>query len=265
MLSRRFPYLVARRWRWIETANLLVLAVTLLAGFFILTGTWVAVVALAALTAIGTEGVLRSHPAGRVRAREAVVAQVLTPVGFAVAAALFFRWVATGYWGVPGALLTGLLFAGVLYASYFSLDVQGAASSLGRTVLVSAAYAGLFALLAVYYTFDLSAWGAALLTGVAAALFSVEVFREAELPAGDLALYSAVSGLALAQSRWAAGYVRLDGLLAAMLLLLAFYVGTGVVLAALTRRLDRRVALEFASVGAAGLLIVVIGRLVIGS
>jgi hypothetical protein len=194
-----------------------------------------------------------------------VVAQLLAPVGFAVSASLFFRWVATGYWGVAGALLTGLLFAVVAYAAHASLDVQATPGSLGRTVLVSAAYAGFFALVAVYYTFDLSPAAASLLAGVAGALFAVEVFREAELSAADLALYSASAGFVVAQLRWAEGYLRIDGVLAAMLLLMLFYTGTGLLLAAATHRLTRRIAVELGGVGTAGVVIVIAGRLIVRS
>lgn len=253
------------RLRWLDTINLLAIVVTLLSGFFILTGTWVVVCVLPVLAALGLDGVLRSHPVGRIRTLHTAATQVLAPVGLAVAASLFFRWVATGYWGVAGALVTGAVFAIAAYAAYLSLDVQASPASFARTMLVVTAYAGFFALVAVYYTFDLSQPAAAALTGIAAALFSVEVFREADFSPADLITYSLATGFVLAQVRWAAGYIRLDGLLAALLLLLVFYVATGLLLAAARRRLDRRIGTEFGAVGLAGLAIVVAGRLIAGS
>jgi hypothetical protein len=265
VIAQRFRFTGVAGRRGVDGINLLAIVVTILTGFFVLTGTWIAILALGLLAALGTDGVLRTHPLGRLRGPYAAASQVLLPTAFAVAAALFFRWVSTGYWGVAGTLLSGLLFAVVVYASYFSLDAQIVDGGLGRSVLIGAAYTGFFALIAVYYAFDLSLPAAALVAGVAGAVFSVEVFREAELDPADLLIVSLASGYLIAQVRWASGFVRLEGVLAALLLLLVFYIGTGLLLARTLRRLDQRVAVEFAVVGVAGLAVVLIGRLLVSS
>jgi len=120
----------------------------------------------------------------------------------------------------------------------------------------------LFGFLAAFYSFDLALPVAAALAGLAGTIASVEIYRDAGLNSADLVIYSLGSGFVIAQVRWAAGFVRIDGLLAAMLLMLVFYVVTGLTLSAVTRKLDRRTGTEFVAVGLAGLAIVIAGRLI---
>lgn len=182
-----------------------------------------------------------------------------------VGASLFFRYVASGYWSVLAAIGTGLAFGAICYAEYFSLDADESRGGAARLLLVSADYAGVFALLSAFYAFDLALPAAAALAGLVGAIFAYDIFRDAELRATDVVVYSLVSGFLLAQLRWAAGYLAIDGLLAALLLLMVYYVATGLTFSSLTRRLDRRIAAEYLLVGGAGLLIVLVGRLTTGS
>ncbi|HLZ70215.1 MAG TPA: hypothetical protein VKV26_09955 [Dehalococcoidia bacterium] len=262
MAVRDLTLLHLRRLRPLDLVNLLAIAVTVLAGLFILTGTAPILFVLPVVAALGLDGILRSHPLGRLRGGAGTATALLLPAAFVVAAALFFRYASVGYWGVLASLATGVMFAGVCYAEYAVLDHEDA-NALPRTILLIAAFIGLYGLLAALYAYNLSAPAAALLCGLAAAIFAVELFRDAELSAGDQALYGLVSGIVVAQARWALQFVRLDGLLAAMLLLLVFYTVTGVALAAIVRRLDQRTAAEYALVAVAGAVVIVAARLIV--
>ncbi len=262
MAVRDLSRLQLRRLRPLDLVNLLAIAVTVLAALFILTGSAPVLFVLPVVAALGLDGVLRSHPLGRLRASAEVAGQLLLPAAFVVAAALFFRYVSVSYWSLLAALGTGLAFALVCYAEYAALDVDDA-GALPRTVLLVAAFAGLYGLLAAFYAYDLGAPAAALLCGVAGVVFAYELYREADISAADRVLYTLVAGFVLAQVRWALQFVRLDGLLAAMFLLLVFYLVTGLSLAALGRRLDRRVGAEYGVVAAAGLVVIVVARLIV--
>lgn len=244
------------RFRASDRVNLLALSIGAVAGLFILTGTVVAVVLLPVLAAVGTDGVLRAHPAGRLRGRWESLQQAALPAAFAVAAALFFRYVATGYWGLFASVLTGVAFGVVVYAQYATLDIDNAAADAARVVQLAAAHAGVFMLLALFYAYDLRPLPAAVLAGVVAAIFAPEVLRDAEARLGERVTYALAAGLFLAQLRWGLEYVRLDGLLAALLLTLAFYGGLGLLAAGLTRRLDRRTWAEYGLVLLVGMAIV---------
>lgn len=248
------------RFRSSDRINLLVLVIGAFAALYILTGTFAAAVLLPALAAVGVEGVLRAHPAARLREGGAIATQALLPAAFVLALALFFRYATTGYWGVVGALATTAAFALLVYAQYALLDVDGAAREAGRTVQLAAAHAGLFALLGVLYAYDLAPLAAALLAGAAAAAFAVEPLREAELDWRNQLTYALAAGFFLAQLRFGLGFARLDGLLAALFLTLSFYAGVGLVTAALAHRLERRVWVEYGLVAAVGLVVVIAGQ-----
>ncbi|MHB8576497.1 MAG: DUF5656 family protein [Dehalococcoidia bacterium] len=255
----------AGKFRAVEYINLLALIVGIISGLFIITGTVPALVILPVLAGLGLDGILRTHPAGRVRGATTAVLDLVTPVTFAFAAALFFRYAASGYWTVLAAVATGLLFAAVAYAAYYAQDTGAEERGVSRISMLSAAYAALFALLAVFYSADFSFPAAALLAGIAAALAAIEVFRDADLRPLDLAICALAAGVFLAQARWAAGFVRIDGILAATLLVVVFYVGTGVAVSALSRRLDQRAGMEYAIVAIVGLAVVLVGRLTTGT
>jgi hypothetical protein len=210
---------------------------------------------------VGAESVLRAHPAARLRDAGTIATQALLPAALALALSLFFRYAATGYWGVPAAIVTAALFAVVVYAQYAAQDADGAATETARVVQIAAAHLGLFALLGVFYAYDLPPLAAALLAGAAAAVFALEPLREADLGWADLLLYAGAAGLFLAQARFGLTYARLDGLVAALFLTLAFYAGVGLVVAALQRRLDRRVWTEYGLVAAVGLAIVIVAQI----
>jgi len=263
MTTQRLPRTHMTRFRQSDRINLLALAVGAVAALYILTGAFVAAVLLPLLAGLGAEGVLRGHPAARLRESGDAAAQAALPAGFALALALFWRYVATGYWGVPAALLTTLLFGALVYAQYAALDTDGAARDTARVAQLAAAHAGLFATLSVLYAYDLSAIAAALLAGATACLFALVPLRQSELNWSATIVYALAAGFALAQVRFALTYARLDGLIAALFLTLAFYGGLGLTTAAIEGRLDRRVWLEYTLVLVVGVAIVAAGQAIV--
>jgi hypothetical protein len=92
-------------------------------------------------------------------------------------------------------------------------------------------------------------------------LLAIEVLREAEADAYRALVFAAVIGLVVGEMRWSIYFIPLDGFLAAVFLLLAFYFTTGVIQHYLTGHLNRTVLAEFSIVGVVGLAIIVAGRL----
>ena len=75
------------------------------------------------------------------------------------------------------------------------------------------------------------------------------------VPVAALA-FAGVTGVILAEARWAMYYVPVGGYLAGLALLLGFFLVTGLLHSHLTRRLNNVVALEYAGIAAAGVLLV---------
>ena len=110
------------------------------------------------------------------------------------------------------------------------------------------------------YTFDVELVPAAFAVGLFSFLLAVEIFREAEANAYRALVFSAVIGIVVAEARWALYFIPLEGFLAAVLLLLVFYLATGLIQHYLTGHLNRTIAAEFSLVTAVGVAVVVVGR-----
>ena len=77
---------------------------------------------------------------------------------------------------------------------------------------------------------------------------------------GRSIVYAAAIGVLLAQATWATEFLPLNGSAAAVFLLLAFYLMTGLMHNYLASRLNVRTGAEFASVALAGLVIVTLSQ-----
>jgi len=113
----------------------------------------------------------------------------------------------------------------------------------------------------VVYGFDVELLPAAVSLGLVSALLSVEIFRDAEADPIRSLVFALAIGVIIGEARWVLYFIPLEGFLAAVFILLVFYLTTGVISHYLTGHLSPSVLLEFALVTAAGLTIVIGGRL----
>jgi hypothetical protein len=221
---------------------------------------WI-ILAVVALVGLGTDGILRSHPRATLKGPADTAPFLFVPVLFSMAAALFLEEVVHGYWAVPAVGGAAVLLAAALYGEYVSLLSHGPSYALGRFLLNLLTYLTAFAFFAVAYAFDIDLAPSAFAVGLVAMLLAIEVLREAEADAYRALVFAAVIGLVVGEMRWSIYFIPLDGFLAAVFLLLAFYFTTGVIQHYLTGHLNRTVLAEFSIVGVVGLAIIVAGRL----
>ena len=220
---------------------------------------WI-LLAVVILVGLGTDGILRSHPRGQLRGIADTAPFLFVPVLLTLATGLFLEEIVLGYWTAPAVLgASGLLAAG-LYGEYVSVLSHGPSYALGRFLLNLLTYLAAFAFFAVIYTFDVELVPAAFAVGLFSFLLAVEIFREAEANAYRALVFSAVIGLVVAEARWSLYFIPLEGFLAAVLLLLVFYLATGLIQHYLTGHLNRTIAAEFSLVTALGVAVVVVGR-----
>ena len=102
----------------------------------------------------------------------------------------------------------------------------------------------------------LSAGGIMLVAGV----LSLDLLRHDPAASWRTWLYAALIGLMMGELTWALNYWSIDARLGAGFLLITFYTLTGVSQQLFNRRLTRRVAVEYAALCAAGLIILVLSR-----
>lgn len=224
------------------------------------------------IVALGSDGIIRSQSASAFRGPLDTAPYLLVPVIFSLAAGFFLEETVSGYWKILAALVSGGLMAGVLYGECLSIDTESPLYGTGRFILNIATYLGAFALYAVMYSFDVDLFAAALCSGLLSMVLAAEILRETELmppPVGQRSLrslgFAAAIGLIVAEARWALYFVPLEGFLAAVFLLLFFYVATGVAQHYLTGHLTRSVGTEYGLVASVGLLMIVLGRWLAGA
>ena len=220
---------------------------------------WILLV-LVALVGLGTDGILRTHPRALLRGPTDTAPFLFVPVLFALASGLFLEEIVRGYRTVPAVIGAGALLAAALYGEYVSAVTHGPLYALGRLLLNLLTYLAAFAFYAVVYAFDVELVPAAFAIGLFSLLLAVEIFREAEADAFRALVFAAVIGLVVGEARWALYFVPLEGFLAALVLLLVFYLATGLVQHHLARDLTRAIATEFAVVTAVGMGVVIVGR-----
>ncbi len=218
----------------------------------------------AGLVALGTDGIMRSYPGAHFRDLTDSAPYLVLPVLVALGSSLFLEDSATGYWIWAAAATAAVLMAGVLYSQYVSANPLAPAYPVARSYLTVVTYLTAFAFYAVAYSYQVDLVPAAFAVGLPSVLLAVELLREAEVDPWRVLVYSATIGLVVGQARWTLHFLPLEGFLAAVFLLLAFYVCVGMVHHHLTSRLTWREVGEFAGVTLVGLLVIVLARTVGG-
>ncbi len=221
---------------------------------------WI-LLALTAIMALGADGIIRAHPKGEFHTVADTSPHLFVPVLFTLSAGLFLEDVILSYWAVPAVAGASVLMAATVYAEHTSVEPGHQRFPVARFVLNVVTYLTAFGFFAVVYGFDVDLAPAAFAVGLISMLLAIEIFREAEADPMRALVFAACIGVILGEARWVLYFMPLEGFLAGVFLLLVFYLTTGVISNYLTEHLDRGVLAEFALVTAAGMAIVVGGRI----
>ena len=217
---------------------------------------------LTLLSALGTDGVVRTHPKAGFHRLDDTALFLFVPVLFTLSVGLFLEEVAGGHWTIAVGLLSVVPYWAILYSEYQSVDRASPTHEVSRLVLNITTYVIAFLFFAAIYDFDLSQVEAALCAGIVSILLAIEVLREEAMDIPRTLLHALAIGLLLAQAAWSVHFLPLEGSAAAVFLLLAFYLTTGLMHNYLAGRLNRGTAGEFAVVAGAGLVIVTLSQAV---
>lgn len=215
---------------------------------------------LAGLVALGTDAVVRTHPRARFKRLDDTALFLFVPVLLTLALGLFLEALAEDYWSVFAGLASAVPFAIVLQAEYNSVDRRLPAYPGARLILNIATYVIAFLFYATIFDFDLSLPATTFAAGVVSLLLSLEILREEAMDTPRALLYSLAIGVLLAEAALAMHFLPLEGALAAVFLLVAFYLMTGLMHNYLGDRLNLRTAGEFSGIALLGLLIVVVAH-----
>jgi hypothetical protein len=209
---------------------------------------------LVGITCTGTDVIVRSHPtARRIEARFSFVTWTL-PALTVLLAVVLLPQTPTLLYRMVGMVLTGLVLILVISAEYYTVDPADRRYLIARLSLNAWAYL----LAAVTFVLIYSAKARSLLSAttvtVVATLLALEFLRSAGRGFGRTALYALIAGLITGEIIWAMNYWRIQGVTGGLILLLGFYIATGLANQQLQGRLNRRVLVEYAVVGLVGLV-----------
>jgi hypothetical protein len=212
------------------------------------------------LAALGTDAVVRHHPRSRFERVDDTALYLFIPVLFTLSLGLFLEEVASGYWTIAAGLLSAIPFWIIIRAEYESVDRESPNYQSTRLILNIAAYVIAFLFFATIYDFDLDLFPAAFAAGIISVLLAIEVLREEGMDTGRTIFYALAIGVLVGEASWSTHFLPLENSAAAVFLLLAFYLMTGLTHHYLAGRLDRKTATEFSVVALAGLVIVVLSH-----
>jgi hypothetical protein len=215
---------------------------------------------LCGLAALGTDGIVRNHPRARFQRLDDTALFLFVPVLFTLGMGLFFKEVAGGQGTVLAGIASVIPYYMVLRAEYESVHRGSDSYHYHRLVLNGATYIIAFLFFATIYDFNLPLLTSAFAAGIIGVLLAIEVLREEALDTARTILYAAAVGLLVGQSAWATHFLPLQGGAAAVFLLLAFYLMSGLMHNYLAQRLTARTAGEFGAVALAGLLMVALAH-----
>ncbi|MEE8337481.1 MAG: hypothetical protein V3R95_05425 [Dehalococcoidia bacterium] len=213
-----------------------------------------------AIAALSMDGVLRS--ARRVPFEDGAdtAPYLFLPALFAIAVPVFAEHNVRDFWAAPAALAAGLAFGAISSAEVASVRQFDPARGTARFIASAATYFVAFALYSLTYRFGLDLQTAMVAVALVSALLAVELLHEGEVDPLETLIFAVVTALTVAEVRWALHFLPLDGYLAGLTLVLAFYLVTGLIHSHLVRQLTATLAAEYTLIAAAGVALVVWAR-----
>jgi hypothetical protein len=160
------------------------------------------------------------------------------------------------YW-LGGLALTALLLLLIAVAQYHTVDPTDPGYRLARLALNILAYLVALGLFILIYNSKARSLLSATTTAAVGSLLALEMLRGVHYNLRPTGLYALITGLALGQVTWALNYWTVGRLTGGLLLLLVFYLATGLSQEGLLRKLNRRTLVEFALVALVSLGLII--------
>lgn len=222
---------------------------------------WILVLT-AAMVALGTDGLVKSHAHWvDLRPIDSIVFTFL-PALAVLGSGLFIDHAIESYARQGLALVAAFTVALAAFGEYQTVDPTGAWYGRFRVFMAVATYLVAFSFFGVIYSRDFDVPFAGLFVAGVSALLAMELFRESRIIGLGSLLVAIAIGVTLGEFRLAMYFYPLDGLLAGALLLIAFYLATGIVHHLLDRDLDVATAAEYVAVTVVATAAVVIAKVV---
>jgi len=218
-------------------------------------GNWLVTLILLGLACTGTDSVIRHHP--RSRAGElsyTFVFWILPSLVTLLAALLLPRAPSLQSW-LMGLVTAAALISLVVAVEYRTVDSTDPVYRLARLGLNLTAYLTALGLFTIIYASKLRSLITATAILTTGTLLALDLLYDPQSSMHRRVLYACVIGLLLGESVWALNYWRVNSFTVGGLLLLLFYLTTGIAQQHFQQNLTRRTLIEFALVGMIGVIV----------
>jgi len=214
---------------------------------------WLAAVLLTGMACSGTVSILRLHPlAQKGQLPHTFVFWILPALATLLAAVLLPR-ASSPIHALGGLAVTGIALPLIIAGEYHTIDPNAKGHQIARFGLNFAAYAIALVLFAAIRQSRAHEFLLGLATLGGSGLLALDLLYAARQNLKQTGLHALIVGLVMGEIIWGLSYVRMSNLTATILLLLIFYLVTGLARQGLLGSLGRRVLIEFAAVALIGL------------
>ncbi len=212
------------------------------------------------MVALATDGIVRRHPKWDGEGPFSAVVYTFLPALGVLGAGLFIDHAIDGYARPLVAIGAAVTVGVVAYGEYQTVDFGSRLYGPFRLMMAIATYLVAFSFYTVIFSRDYELPVAGAMVGVVSALLAMELLRESRLTGPSSVLVGIAIGISLAELRFVLYFFPLDGLLAGALLIIAFYLATGLVHHMLDHDLEWTTTAEYVLVTAVATAAVVFTR-----
>ncbi|MCA9829784.1 MAG: hypothetical protein KC495_04855 [Dehalococcoidia bacterium] len=217
----------------------------------------------AAIAGLGTDGIVRCHPAWHDRRAGASLLYFGLPALAVFGSGLFIHEALNGYSRPLAAIPPSLAIGLIAHAEYQTVDFTARRYGALRLGLAVAAYLSAFALYSMLMRPEVDVLFSAAAIMLVSGVLTLELLRENRLFGEGAILLAIAVGLSIAELRLVLYFFPLDSLLGGALLVIGFYLATGLVHHVLDHDLEWNTAAEYGVVAVAAAAAVIVTRLLV--
>lgn len=210
---------------------------------------WLSAAILVGMACVGTASIMRLYPLSQ---KGSFVPWILPGLATLLATILLPRTPDRIYL-LSGLAIMGVLLLLIVTAEYRAVDPAASGYSSAQLGLNSIAYLIALVLFALIHGSQAPGLLMATAALLGSSLLALELLHGTQQSFRRTALYSLIVGLVMGEIIWALSYSTLNSPTAGILLLLVFYLITGLARQGLLKLLSRRILIEFAVVALIGL------------
>lgn len=216
----------------------------------------------AVLAALAVDGIVRGNRQWHGRGVLDSVAYLFLPFLAVIGTGLFVDHAVDGYARVGMGVVGGVAVGVIALGEHHSVDSEARAFGAMRLLLAVATYLAAFAIYTVVFARDLDVSVGAIVVGLVSMALAMELLREDRIVGPSSVVAGLAIGISLAELRLSLYFFPLDDLLAGALLIIGFYLATGLVHHLLDHDLTLPTLIEYLLVSGVGTAAVVVTRTV---